>query len=87
MADVSVYNTHPDFRSDFRRKKCVLYAEKYGRSLCIRTSDKKGRYQVEGVPIFPDVQIYRDVPLYPDGREKGRSQIVDVLIFPGRPGI
>ena len=30
MSDVSVYNTHPDFRPDFRRKKCVLYAENYG---------------------------------------------------------
>ena len=26
MSDVSVYNTLPDFRPDFRRKKCVLYA-------------------------------------------------------------
>ena len=30
MSDVSVYNTHADFRSDFRGKKCVLYAENYG---------------------------------------------------------
>ena len=32
MSDVSVYNTHPDFRPDFRRRKCVLYAENYGKS-------------------------------------------------------
>ena len=31
MSDVSVYNTHLDFRHDFRRKKCVLYAENYGK--------------------------------------------------------
>ena len=30
MSEVSVYNTHPDFKPDFRRKKCVLYAENYG---------------------------------------------------------
>ena len=30
MSDVSVYNTHPDLRPDFLRKKCVLYAENYG---------------------------------------------------------
>ena len=30
MSHVSVYNTHPDFRTDFRGKKCVLYAENYG---------------------------------------------------------
>ena len=30
MSDVSVYNTHPDFRPYFRRKKSVLYAENYG---------------------------------------------------------
>ena len=32
MSDVSVYNTHPNFRPGFRRKKCVglLYAENYG---------------------------------------------------------
>ena len=30
MSDVSVYNTHPDFRPDFRRKKRVLYVENYG---------------------------------------------------------
>ena len=30
ISDVSAYNTHPDFRPDFRRKKCVLYAENYG---------------------------------------------------------
>ena len=29
-SDVSVYNTHPHFRPDFRRKNCVLYAENYG---------------------------------------------------------
>ena len=31
ICDVSAYNTHPDFRPDFRRKKCVLYAENYGK--------------------------------------------------------
>ena len=27
---VSAYNTYPDFRPDFRRKKCVSYVENYG---------------------------------------------------------
>ena len=36
MSDVSVYNTHPDFRPDFGRKKCVLYAENYGISSLFR---------------------------------------------------
>ena len=30
ICHVSAYNTHPDFRPDFQRKKCVLYAENYG---------------------------------------------------------
>ena len=30
ICDVSAYNTHPDLRLDFQRKKCVLYAENYG---------------------------------------------------------
>ena len=30
ICDVSAYNAHPDFRPDFRRKKCVLYTENYG---------------------------------------------------------
>ena len=31
ICDVSAYSTHPDFWPDFRRKKCVLYAEDYGK--------------------------------------------------------
>ena len=30
MSDISVYNRYPNFRPDFRRKKCVLFAENYG---------------------------------------------------------
>ena len=30
ICDMSAYNMHPDYRPDFRRKKCVLYAENYG---------------------------------------------------------
>ena len=49
MSDVSMYNTHPDFMPDFRRKKCVLYAENYGSTELVYSEIVQGFYDKNGV--------------------------------------
>ena len=40
ICNVSAYNTHPDFGPNFRRKKCVLYAENYCIIITIQSEKK-----------------------------------------------